>query len=61
MLEMETLQVILQAISSVGFPIAACVVMWVQNNKMQATLAEITTAMQRLYDRVDDIEDKIGE
>lgn len=53
------MQEIATLISSVGFPIAACVVMFVQNDKLQKTLAEIANTMTLLNERVGKIEDKI--
>lgn len=53
------LQEIATLVSSVGFPIAACVVMFMQNDKLQKTLNEIATTMAILTERVKDIEAKI--
>lgn len=53
------MQEIATLISSVGFPIAACVVMFVQNDKLQKTLAEIANTMTLLNERIGKIEDKI--
>ena len=55
------LQEIATLISSVGFPIAACVVMFMQNDKLQKTLNEIATTMAILTERVKDIVSKIDE
>lgn len=55
------LQEIATLVSSVGFPIAACVVMFMQNDKLQKTLNEIATTMAILTERVKDIESKIDE
>ena len=48
--------VIAQIVSSVGFPIAACCVMFFQNNKLQDTLKEISVTMQKMADAIDDME-----
>ena len=48
-----------QLIGSVGFPIAACIVMWFQNDKLQKTLADISIAMQKMADEMDDIESRL--
>ena len=48
-----------QLIGSVGFPIAACVVMWFQNDKLQKTLADISVAMQKMADEMNDIESRL--
>lgn len=45
-----------QIVSSVGFPIAACCVMFFQNNKLQDTLKEIAVTMQKMADAIDDLE-----
>lgn len=55
----ENMEEIATLISSVGFPIAACVVMFYQNGKLQQTLAEISTTMSVLTERIKDIETKI--
>lgn len=46
---------ITQIISTVGFPIACCCVMFYQNNKLQGTLHEVSLAMQSLTTQVEDI------
>lgn len=46
---------IAQLISTVGFPIACCCVMFYQNNKLQETLHEVSLAMQKLTTQVEDI------
>lgn len=43
-------------ISTVGFPIAACCVMFMQNNKLQDTLKDISVTMQKMADAIDDME-----
>ena len=50
------IQVFAQIVSSVGFPIAACCVMFIQNNKLQDTLKEIAVTMQKMADAIDDLE-----
>ena len=50
------LTIIAQIVSSVGFPIAACCVMFFQNNKLQDTLKEIAVTMQKMADAIDDLE-----
>ena len=50
--------VLIQAISTVGFPIAACCVMFLQNNKLQDTLKDISVTMQKMADAIDDMEKK---
>mgnify|MGYP006931952660 CR=1 FL=1 len=44
---------IVTLITNVGFPIACCVVLFVQNNKMQKTLSEMTLSLQKLSDKID--------
>lgn len=47
-----------QIVSSVGFPITACCVMFMQNNKLQDTLKEIAVTMQKMADSIDDLENR---
>lgn len=48
-------------IGSVGFPIAACVVLFIQNGKLQQTLSAISATMQSLAEKIADIERKMEE
>lgn len=50
--------ILIQVISTVGFPIAACCVMFMQNNKLQDTLKDISVTMQKMADAIDDMEKK---
>lgn len=52
------IQIFAQIVGSVGFPIAACCVMFFQNNKLQDTLKEIAVTMQKMADSIDDLESK---
>ena len=47
---------IINVISSVGFPIFACCVMFTQTNKLQDTLKEISFTMQKKADEISDID-----
>lgn len=47
-------------ITSVGFPIACCCVMFYQNSKLQETLHEVTLTMQKLVDKIESIEAQMG-
>ena len=49
-----------QIVSTVGFPIAACVVMFYQNGKLQQTLTDFVATLQKMNDRMDSIEDKLA-
>lgn len=55
------LNTVSQLVGSVGFPIAACCVMWYQNGKMQETLANISSTMTVLTSKITDIERKMDE
>lgn len=48
-----------QLIGSLGFPIACCCVMFYQNNQLQKTLAELTTTLATMNDRLSDVEDAV--
>lgn len=50
-----------QIISTVGFPIAACCVMFWQNNKLQETLTSFVSTLQKMDDRMECIEKKINK
>ena len=42
-------------ISTLGFPIAACVVMFWQNGKLQKTLSDLSTTLTLMNERINDI------
>ena len=48
-------------ISTVGFPIACCCVMFYQNGKLQETLASLTVTLEKMAERLSDIEQKVGK
>lgn len=48
-------------ISTVGFPIACCCVMFYQNSQLQKTLAELTITLEKMNDRIGNIEEKVNE
>ncbi len=52
---------IVQVISSVGFPIVACLFMFKQNNDLQKTLNEISQTMVLMNERIKNIEDSFEE
>ena len=52
---------IITLISNVGFPIACCVVLFVQQNKLTGTLNEISRTLSVMSDRIDDIEGKMNK
>ncbi len=52
---------IVQIISSVGFPIVACLFMFKQNNDLQKTLNEISQTMVLMNERIKNIEDSFEE
>ena len=50
---------IITLIKDVGFPIACCVVLFVQQNKLTKTLGDLSTTMSVINARLDNIEDAI--
>ena len=50
---------IIQLISNVGFSIACCIFLFSQQTKLTNTLHDISTTMQLMSSRLDDIEDVI--
>lgn len=49
----------IELISTCGFPIAACAIMFYQNSKMQQTLAELSNTLTLISERLRDVEDAI--
>lgn len=45
-----------QLIGSVGFPIAACCVMFYQNDKLQKTLTDLSNTLTSMNERLSDLE-----
>lgn len=50
---------IIQLISNVGFPIACCIVLFMQQNKLTVTLHDISNTMTLMSSRLDDIENAL--
>lgn len=46
-------------VGSLGFPIAACCVMFYQNSKLQETLNELSKTLTSMSERLSDIETNI--
>lgn len=55
---MEIINLIAELITKVGFPIACCCVLFMQNNKLQDTLKEISVTMQKMSDAIEDLDKK---
>lgn len=58
---MEFIDMISNLIGSVGFPIAACCVMFYQNGKLQETLTQLSNTLASMNDRLSDVETLIRE
>ena len=50
---------LINLISNVGFPIACCVVLFLQQSKLTKTLTEISITMSGLLDRISKIENHL--
>ena len=50
---------IIQLISNVGFPIACCIILFMQQNKLTNTLHDISSTMTVMSARLDDIENAV--
>lgn len=48
-------------ISTVGFPIACCIVMFWQNGKLQTTLSELVVTLEKMNERIGTIENNISK
>ena len=53
------MQEIINLIKDVGFPIACCVVLFIQQNKLTTTLGELSNTMSVINARLDNIEDTL--
>lgn len=49
-------QVITELITTVGFPIACCIVMFKQNSSLQETLKEISNTLTSMNERISQLE-----
>jgi uncharacterized protein YoxC len=50
------IEAITQLITTVGFPIACCIVMFKQNNTLQETLKEISNTLTSMNERISQLE-----
>lgn len=48
-------------ITTVGFPIACCCVMFYQNSQLQKTLSELTVTLEKMNERIGNMEGKVNE
>lgn len=46
-------------ITTVGFPIFCCIIMFKQNSELQKTLVDISLTMQSLVTKIDQIEKEL--
>lgn len=51
------LNTIMQAVSTVGFPIVCCIVLFVQNDKLRSTIEDNTKAVTSLTEYIKNKED----
>ena len=52
---------IVELINSVGFPIIACVFMYMQVQKLNNIILELRTTLKAIDSRIDNIQDEIGK
>ena len=50
-----------ELINSVGFPIIACVFMYMQVQKLNNIILELSTTLKAIDSRIDNIQDEIGQ
>ena len=48
-------------VSSVGFPIVACVFMYIQQTKLNETIRELSTTLKAIDTRLDTMEEKLNK
>lgn len=58
---MESMEVIINMIGSVGFPIVACLYMFKLFNDLQKTLAELNVSLTLMNERISQIETKLDD
>lgn len=58
---MEVMEPIITMISTVGFPIVACVYMFKLFNDLQKTLADLNVSLTIMNERISEIENKFDE
>ena len=52
---------IMSLINGVGFPIVACVFMYMQVQKLNNIILELSTTLKAIDSRIDNIQDEIGK
>ena len=52
---------IVELINSVGFPIIACVFMYMQVQKLNNIILELSTTLKAIDSRIDNIQEEIGK
>jgi len=57
-IRMEIINLIAELVTKVGFPIACCCVLFMQNNNLQDTLKDISVTMQKMSDSIEDLDKK---
>lgn len=55
------IKTVLDIITTVGFPIACCIILFIQNNKMSETLNKLSETLSLMNDRILDIERKLDK
>ena len=58
---MEPMEVIINMIGAVGFPIVACLYMFKLFNDLQKTLAELNVSLTVMNERISQIETKLDD
>lgn len=58
---MDAMEVIINMIGSVGFPIVACLYMFKLFNDLQKTLAELNVSLTVMNERISQIETKLDD
>ena len=52
---------IMSLVNGVGFPIVACVFMYMQVQKLNNIILELSTTLKAIDSRIDNIQDEIGK
>ena len=52
---------VVELINSVGFPIIACIFMYMQVQKLNNIILELSTTLKAIDNRIDNIQDELGQ
>lgn len=60
-MEFNTINDIASFISGVGFPICACIFLYIINSKMQNTLNNLSVLLQKMTDQLNNVDGRLKQ